>query len=98
VGKGHKEGGRLVGDLSEQAHKISKNQLTFGSMHEKKKLVARCQQWVIDDMGKGHGKVGGQLVICQNKPAKAVKTKVNLPTGPWMNTKRTSGQASAVGC
>ena len=29
-------------------------------------------------MGKGHGKVGGQSEICQNKPMKAVKTKSQL--------------------
>jgi len=52
---------------------------------------------VVDNVGKGHGKVGGQLEICQNKPVKAVKASVNLPSGPCMKKKRTGGQASVAG-
>ena len=37
-------------------------------------LVGKCPQQVVDDVGKGHEKVGGHLEICQNKHAKAVKT------------------------
>jgi len=76
---------------------VDKRQLTFGCM-KWCELAARHQQRVVDNVGKGHGKVGGQLDICQNKPVKAVKTKDNLPSGQSMCEKnRTGGQASAVG-
>jgi len=67
-------------------------------MHEKKRTGGQGQQWVIDDMGKGHGNGGRSVGDLSEQACKSSQTKVNLPTGPWMNTKRTSGQASAVGC
>ena len=59
--------------------KAGNDNLPAGLGVKKKEPAARHQQWVVDNMGKGCGKVGGQSVICQNKPVKGGKNSDNLP-------------------